>query len=244
VDGGDDLLLARMGRGGEPERPPGEGAAEAHPLGLVVGQRRRALLERARDGDPGRAERLELLGGELVLGEDAVETRQQRLGHAAEQAPAAEAPLGDPRVDQQHRNAAAVRRPEGRRPELALGPDRDVGAPVVEEALDPGQHVHGGVLVQAALGHALGEVLRRGDGAGGHEAGEVGAVPVSRRRNSSSEAPRRRSRRGTRRAGPRGGRGPGAPMRSPRRSGSSLPAARRRSSTRRATPAPRRDSAR
>ena len=36
-----DLLLARVGRGREPYRPPGERPRDPHPLGLVVGQRRR-----------------------------------------------------------------------------------------------------------------------------------------------------------------------------------------------------------
>ena len=84
VGGERDLLLAGMGRGREPDRASGEGAGEALALALVVGQGRRALLERALDRDPRRLgpEELELLRGEVVLGEDALEAREERARDA------------------------------------------------------------------------------------------------------------------------------------------------------------------
>ena len=170
-----DLLLARMRRGGEPDRPPGERPRDSHPLGLVVGQGRRPFLQRALDRHPLRvgAEQRQLLAREVVLGEDAVEPGEQRPRHAAEQPPAPEAAVRDPGVDQQHRHAGRVGLVEHRRPELALGPDREVGPPVPEEPLHPGHHVHRRILVDAGLRQPVGEELRRGDRDGGDEAGQL-----------------------------------------------------------------------
>ena len=176
VGGERHLVLAGVGRGGEPDRAAAEGAGDPDPLGLVVGQGGGAFLEGALDGEPLRvgAERGQLLAGERVLGEDAVEAAEERRGEARHHPPAAEAPGRDARVDEQHRDAAGAGLGEHGRPELALGPDREVGLPVVEEALHPGQHVHGHVLVQAVLRQPVGEKLRRGHRAGGDEAVDLG----------------------------------------------------------------------
>ncbi len=211
VRGDRDVLLARMRRGGEPDRPAGERAGDEPPLGLVMPERRRALLQRSCDLEPGRrdAEPCEMLAGEVVLRQHAVKATQQAARHAAHPAPAAKAAIGHAGIDQHHGCAAVMGRAQRRRPEIAFGPDRKVRAPVVEEPLDPGQHVERRELVDAAFGQPHAHHLCRGDGAGGDEAGQVGPLGVE-------PAQHLEQRRGLADAG---GMEPGEPPRGPRQAG-------------------------
>ena len=135
-----DLLLARMGRGREPDRPPGERPRDPHPLGLVVGQGRRALLQRALDRQPAG------IGAEQPSAARRPGRPGRGCGRSARAAPApcrrAAASAGSCGAEMRALISSIgmprrVGLAEHRRPELALGPDREVGPPVVEEPLAP-----------------------------------------------------------------------------------------------------------
>ena len=175
VGGEHDLLLARMGRGGEPDRPRRRGRARS----AAARARRRASGAAPSLSEPS----TETCAGSAPRSWSCSEARSSwaRMrskrpssdrADAPEHPPAPEAPLRDAGVDEQHRDAAVPGLAEHRRPDLALRPHRGVGPPVVEEAPHPRDHVHRHELVDAVLRQALGDEVRRGHGDGGDEAGQ------------------------------------------------------------------------
>jgi hypothetical protein len=91
-------------------------------------------------------------GGGVVLRGDEAEAAQERRVEAARPGAAAVGVGVHPRVDEGERDAAPRRFGDEARPEVLFGPDREVGAPVVEEAAArPGQ-VEGQELVDRAGG--------------------------------------------------------------------------------------------
>jgi hypothetical protein len=106
----DDPFLPVMGRGGQPDRPPGQMLGHLAAFVLVAGQRGGAFLQgsghlHALGRHP---EAPEIHRRDVVLHQRPVEALQKAARHAAQEAPAVMARLRHAGVDDHHRHAASV----------------------------------------------------------------------------------------------------------------------------------------
>ena len=106
---GDRLFLARMGAGGEPDRPAADGLLQCGERGGIGRQRRRRHFEIARRLDPRGAEPPETVAVGCGLGHDQIERPDQPPRRARKTPPAPERPLRHPPVEQHGRRRRAVR---------------------------------------------------------------------------------------------------------------------------------------
>ena len=167
---GGGFLFAGMGRGGEPERAVGRVGGDARKLAFIAGQRRRRGFEIADAGRGGGAEAAEALGLDIVLRQAQLETGEQRADQSRQPLPALERALRHAAVQEQQRRAGAIGLGDEIGPELGLDPEREIGAPMLEEAAHIGRTIHRHILMPGAVGgQAMGQQPRRGDRAGGHQ---------------------------------------------------------------------------
>ena len=170
-----DPLLAGVGRGGDPDLPARGEAGELGELAPVGRQRRRVVFDVAGDHDARRAERAKPLAVRLAAGKAQVEPGEQRADGARRPPPAVERALADPSVDHCERQAGALGLDDHVRPQLQLGDQRRVRAPVEQEAAQEERIVERGVLVQRPRRQAPGEQRRGRHRAGRHQRGRAGA---------------------------------------------------------------------
>src|SRR5262249_60991674 len=97
------------------------------------------------------------------LREAEVEAAQQRRDRAGDASPAIERALGDAAVDQDQGNAALGARHDQIGPQIRFDEEREIGPPMVDEALDEAWRVENYELVDHALRQALFGEIGRGD---------------------------------------------------------------------------------
>ena len=169
MGGKDELVLARMGAGRDPDRAAGGHAVEDGE-GVGVGRRGRHVeFEIAGDADPRRAELRQPLGIGLRLRQAGLEAGQKEARRLGPLVPAREGALRHPAVDHHHRHAAALRLDQQVGPDLGFADQAELGAPVVEEAAHVARHVERQVLMDGPGRQARRQKPCRGDRAGGHQ---------------------------------------------------------------------------
>ena len=153
---GGDALFAGVGRGGDPDLPPGDAASEFGELLLVGGRRRGVVFEIADDVDLRRAERSKPLRIGLALRQAEIKSPEQRADEGGSAQPALVGARAHPRVHHRQRRAGAPRFQDHVRPDLGFGDQSEVGPPMVEEAPHEARRVERRELVQrdAAAGVA------------------------------------------------------------------------------------------
>ena len=167
---GRGLLLAGMGRGGEPERAVGGIGGDARQLAFIAREGRRGGLQIADAGRGNGAEAAKALGLGVVLREAQLETGEQRADQAWQPLPAAQRALRHAAVQQQQRRAGAVGLGDEVGPELGFDPEREIGPPMLEEAPHIGRAVDRDILMPGAIRRqAMRQQPCRGDGAGRHQ---------------------------------------------------------------------------
>ena len=155
MDTGDDLVLAGMGAGRDPDGPVPDHVAEIGELLGIGGRHGRIVFEIADDVDARRTEPGEALAVLAGLDEADRDPRQQRPSGVGRARPGLERTLRHPAVDEHQRDAPAVQRHDGVGPDLGFGDDGEIGLPMREEALDPARRVERHVLMHGAGGQAL-----------------------------------------------------------------------------------------
>ncbi len=167
--GGGDFLFAGMGAGGEPQRPSGDLLAQRVERRRVDGERRGRGLQIAYARHRRCAKPAKSLGLHLVLGEAEGEGFEDRPHQPRRHPPARQRPGGEPRIGEQHRNAASVRRQHQIGPQLGFDPDRQIGMPVIEKTLDRARHIDRNELMAGARRQAALQETGRGDRPGGDQ---------------------------------------------------------------------------
>ncbi len=158
-------LLAGMGRGAGDDGALADRCPQGRQAVGVGGRLRHVELEIAGGGDARRAELAVTLGMGGRLREAEIEAAQQRGDRGGNAPPAIERALRHAAVDQDQRNAALGAGHDQVRPQIGLDEQREIGPPMVEEALDEARRVENHELVDHALGQALLGEIGRGDGA-------------------------------------------------------------------------------
>ncbi len=203
--GGDDVVLARMGARGKPHGAACERGAEFAPARQVGGRRRRVGLEIADVERARHAELGEALGKPVILSEHESEGREDRTAQARPPPPALEGGGRHAPVDQHQRNGARLGLQHEVRPDLRLHQHGEIGAPMLQEALHEVLIVERDILMQHALRQPRAREPRRGDGGGGEQHAQLGALGGDASRSPAARHwPRRRSPHGTRRGSPAG----------------------------------------
>ena len=174
MGGGHDRLLARMGAGGEPGLAARESPAQLGEGGLIGGQRIGGEFQIAQALRVSRPQAREARGLGRVLGQHHAEAREQRPDERAGQRPARLGAGGEASVHQPQGNASPVRLAQEIGPELGFDPEREIRAPVIEEARDPGLAVQRQILMQRPRRPAPGHEPRRGHRAAGDEQVQIG----------------------------------------------------------------------
>ena len=148
--GRDHRLLAWMGARGDQQGPVGDGLRMA-----ATPASARAVAERRTSG----FRHPDTTGAEHVKrsrpprsGRGTADPAEECADAARHLAPAREGTRRHPRIDEDHRDAAARRFDECRRPQFRFGEDRGVRPPMVEEAPDVAGHVEGDELWSAPGG--------------------------------------------------------------------------------------------
>ena len=112
----------------------------------------------------------------IVLRKHEVEGREQRPAHAGTPPPALERGGRHAAVDEDKRDALRLGLEHEVRPDLGFDQHRQVGAPMVQEALHIALIVERHILVHRALGQPRARELRRRDGAGGEQEPHLGMI--------------------------------------------------------------------
>ncbi|GJE42012.1 hypothetical protein AEGHOMDF_1182 [Methylobacterium soli] len=166
---GHHLVLARMRARRDPDRAVADHLAEIGHL-LAVGRGHgRIVFEVARHADPRGAEPGEALRIVLGLRQADGDAGEERLGGAGRALPALEGALRHAPVDEEQRDVAGVERHDRVGPDLGFGHQREIGLPMVEEALDPARRVERHVLVHGPGGQPVADQLGRAPRARGDE---------------------------------------------------------------------------
>lgn len=155
MDTGDDLVLAGMGAGRDPDGPIPDHVAEIGELLRIGGRHGRIVFEIADDVDARRTEPGEALAVLAGLDEADRDPRQQRPSGVGRARPGLERTLRHPAVDEHQRDAPAVQRHDGVGPDLGFGDDGEIWLPMRQEALDPARRVEWHVLMHGAGGRRL-----------------------------------------------------------------------------------------
>src|SRR5262245_59707503 len=160
-------LLAGMGRGSGDLGPSVDRRAQRRQTDGIGGRVGHVELEIAGVDDMRRPELAVTLGMRGRLREAKIEAAKQRGDRGGNAPPALKRALGDAAVDQDQGDAALGALHDQIGPEVGLDEEREVGLPVVEEALDEARRIENYELMDHALRQPLlGEIGRR-DGAGG-----------------------------------------------------------------------------
>ncbi len=169
VHGDDDIVLARMGAGRQPDRPAGDEPVELRQRAWIGGRRRRVEFQVARDRDLVRAEPREAFRIGRRLREAEGEAAEKRTDHPREALPAPERAIRHPAIDEDERDLPPIELDDRVRPDLRFRDERQIRLPMIEKAPDVARHVERHELVKGAGRQAAGDEGRRGSRAGGDE---------------------------------------------------------------------------
>ena len=175
VSRGGDLLLALMGAGREPQRARPICRRSRRNCARIDRQCGSGGFQIADGGDVARAEPAQTLGLLGVLRQALRKGAEHRADQPGPPAPAPIRARRQPAIDQHHRDAASVRREHQVGPQLGFDPERQIGPPMIEKALDPAR-ADRPARTDGAPAPAAGLLQKpgRGDGAGGDQDFELG----------------------------------------------------------------------
>jgi len=161
-----------MGRGPADEGASADRRTQDREARGVGGRLRHVELEVAGGGDVRRSKFAVTRGVGGRLREAEIEAAQQRRDGGGDAPPAIEGALRDAAVDQDQGNAALGARHDQVGPQIRFDEEREIGPPMVDEALDEAWRVENHKLVDYGLGQALFSEIGGGDGARRAQHGE------------------------------------------------------------------------
>ena len=171
----DDLLLARMRGGGEPDGASVQLFLQGSQLVRIGRCRSRFQLHIAGQHHRMAGEILHAVAGAGVCGPDPGEFAQQTAGRVGAAAPIADRCVVHAGIDQGQWNVAGRGFNDQIGPDLRFREHGEVWLPVVEKAAYGSRGVDGHELVDGCSGEAAGQQLGRGGGAGRDQEAQVRA---------------------------------------------------------------------